>query len=230
MNTETSFLNVNKPEIAFDSDHDPYSEKTYEQGKKALDDFISKGNLVEDTQERIYIYKMQMGDHVQHGILGLTSIQDYENNLIKRHEYTLKKKEDDRTRLINAQNANVEPVFLTYQGHPEIRERIHKIVNESACYATVDSRDGIIHELWLCSTEDSEFFTDSFQKVPALFVADGHHRTQAAYNVGKMRRDQAIKEGKEVTGKEDFNFFISLVIPDVDLKIMDYNRLIKSLN
>lgn len=170
-----------------------------------------------------------MGSHIQHGILGLTSIADYEKNVIKRHETTLKKKEDDRTKLINTQNANVEPVFLTYQDHPEIRERILKIADKNS-YSQVDSGDGVIHELWLCSVEDSEFFSKAFKKVPALFVADGHHRTQAAYNVGQQRRDKAIAEGNLVTGSEDFLYFMSLIIPEQDLMIMDYNRLIKSLN
>jgi uncharacterized protein (DUF1015 family) len=105
---------------------------------------------------------MQMGAHIQHGILGLTSISDYENNLIKRHETTLKKKEDDRTNLISTQNANVEPVFLTYQGNSHIRERILKIALETKSYSKVDSGDGVTHELWLCNSEDTEFFANEF--------------------------------------------------------------------
>ena len=143
---------------------------------------------------------MQMGNHVQYGVLGLTSILDYENNIIKKHEQTLKTKVDDLTNLINAQNANIEPVFLTYHGHPNIREKIHQIVGKSESYTEVVCKDGVIHELWLCDTEDSEFFAEAFQKVPCLYIADGHHRTQAAYNLAKMRKEEAIKEGKVVTG------------------------------
>ena len=109
-----SFLNVVKPEINLPSNTDPYSQEVYDLGKNALKEFRENGLIVEDTQARVYIYKQQMGNHVQHGILGLTSIDDYERNLIKKHEFTLKRKEDDRTKIIDEQDANAEPVFLTF--------------------------------------------------------------------------------------------------------------------
>lgn len=116
-----SFLHVVKPEINLPQIQDPYSVEVHQQGKKALNHFIENEYIQQDEEKRIYIYKMQMGDHVQHGILALTSIEDYENNLIKKHEFTLKKKLDDRTSLIDTQNANAEPVFFTFKGHDYVK-------------------------------------------------------------------------------------------------------------
>lgn len=121
-------------------------------------------------------------------------------------------------------------MFFTFKGHDYVKNKIAEIVSTQEEYAIVNSNDGVIHTLWLCSAEDSEFFVQAFDNIPELFVADGHHRTQAAYNVGKKRRDQAIADGKEVTGEEEFNFFMALIIPDSDLMIMDYNRVLKTLN
>jgi|TARA_B110000285_G_C15073300_1_gene589235 uncharacterized protein (DUF1015 family) len=123
-----SFLHVVKPEINLPQTLDPYSLEVHQQGRKALNHFIENEYIQQDEEKRIYIYKMQMGDHVQHGILALTSIEDYENNLIKKHEFTLKKKLDDRTSLIDTQNANAEPVFFTFKGHDYVKQKIAEIV------------------------------------------------------------------------------------------------------
>ena len=172
-----------------------------------------------------------MGDHTQYGLIGLASIDDYENNRIKRHEFTLPKKEADRTKLTNVQSANVGPVFLTFRDKQEpIKARMAQIVESTPCYGDVTCEDAVRHVLWKCSQEDSAFFIEQFESIPAMYVADGHHRTAAAYNVGKMRREAALEAGQEVTGEEPFNFFMTLFYPADNLLVLDYNRVIKSLN
>ena len=172
-----------------------------------------------------------MGDHTQYGLVGLSTIEDYETNRIKRHEYTLPKKEADRTKLTDVQSANVGPVFLTFRENQEaIKERMAGIVSATPCYGDVTCDDGVRHVLWQCTPEDSQWFVEQFENIQSLYVADGHHRTAAAYNVGKKRREAAIAAGQEITGEEPFNYFMTLYYPADNLYIMDYNRVIKSLN
>jgi uncharacterized protein (DUF1015 family) len=157
------FLNVNKPEITLPASTDPYAEEVYTTGRANLLHFIEHGYLVHDTMERFYIYQQTMGDHTQLGLLGVASIQDYENNVIKRHEYTLPKKEADRTKLTDVQSANVGPVFLTFrENQSTIKERMAHVIT-SPCYGDVTCDDGVRHVLWLCSEEDSTFFMDQFE-------------------------------------------------------------------
>lgn len=224
-----SFLHVNKPEIDLDPATDPYDKSVYITGRDNLKHFIEKGYLVQDTEATFYIYQQTMEGHSQRGIMGLASIQDYETQHIKRHEFTLAKKEEDRTKLTDVQNANIGPVFLTFRDNQEaIDARINKIA-ESQPYGDVTCDDGVQHVLWKCSQDDAEFFETAFGEVPNLYIADGHHRTQAAYNVGKLRREKFIEEGHEYTGEEPFNFFMTLFYPADNLKILDYNRVLKTL-
>lgn len=228
---EMSFLNVNKPEITMAVDQDPYADEVYETGRTNLLHFIESGYLVQDTEERMYIYQQTMNGHTQFGLIGEASVDDYEHNRIKRHELTLAKKELDRTKLTDVQSANVGPVFLTFKDNQEaIKARMNQIVTSQAAYGDVTCDDGVRHVLWQCSVEDSAFFVEQFAAIPALYVADGHHRTAAAFNVGKIRRQRAIDAGQEVTGEEPFNFFMTLFYPADNLMILDYNRVIKSLN
>jgi len=227
---ECSFLHVNKPEIDLDSGVNPYADEFYQKGHDNLVEFQKKGFLVRDEVERLYIYRQIMGDQTQTGIVACTSIDDYEKSLIKRHENTIKKKEEDRTKLTNTQGANVGPVFLTYHDDDAISNRMMEITSNEEPYKSVTCEDGVQHIVWLCSEDDSKFFCTKFESISHLYVADGHHRTAAAYNVGKIRRDAALEAGQEVTGEEPFNYFMSIIYPDSQLKIMDYNRVLKSLN
>ncbi len=137
-----------------------------------------------------------MGDHTQFGLIGLASIDDYESKRIKRHEYTLAKKEQDRTKLTDVQSANVGPVFLTFRENQDaIKNRMAMIVQNQPSYGDVTCEDGVRHVLWKCTADDSLYFVTQFESIQALYVADGHHRTAAAYNVGKMRRQKAIDAG-----------------------------------
>lgn len=178
----------------------------------------------------MYLYMQKMGEREQYGIVGMASIEDYENGLIKRHELTIKKKEEDRTKLSDTQNANLGPVFLTFKDGEEIEKRMMEIALSEEPYSYVVGHDQTEHALWLCSPEDSDFFQAEFEKINCTYIADGHHRAASAFNVGKMRREKAKEEGREVTGEEPFNFFMAIHYPESNLKIMDYNRVLKTIN
>lgn len=227
---EMCFLHVNKPEIDLPVGTSGYDKSVYEKGLENLELFKKAGYLKQDDHSRMYIYKQKMGEQSQFGIVALASIEDYENGLIKRHELTIKKKEEDRTKLTDIQNANIGPVFLTFRDGEAIEKKIMEIVVTTEPYSDVVTDDGVGHTLWKCSPEDSTFFSEEFAQIPHVYIADGHHRAASAYNVGKMRRDKAIAAGQEVTGEEPFNFFMAIHYPESNLKIMDYNRVLKTLN
>jgi uncharacterized protein (DUF1015 family) len=225
-----SFLHCNKPEIDLPDDCDPYDMKVYETGRDNLKSFIDKEIIIKDAEKTMYIYQQTMGTHTQKALVGLASNKDYEEKRIKKHEYTLAKKEEDRTKLINIQNASLEPVFLTFRDNQEpIKNKIEE-VSMRECYADVTTDDAVRHVLWRCTPNESLWFIDEFEKIPNLYVADGHHRTAAAYNVGKIKEKEKIAAGQEVTGDEPFNFFMTLFYPVDSLKVYDYNRVLKSLN
>jgi uncharacterized protein (DUF1015 family) len=168
-----------------------------------------------------------MGDHVQAGLVGLCSVQEYENGSIKRHEFTRKDKEDDRTRHVTEQNANAEPVFLTYKAVPYIDHIVNDIRKLPPVYDVV-TPDGIGHTVWVVTGEPVICeLVNLFNGVPALYIADGHHRTAAAIRYGQARRAAA---GAAATGDEPYESFMAVVFPHDQLKIMDYNRVVKDLN
>jgi uncharacterized protein (DUF1015 family) len=160
----------------------------------------------------------------------LASVDDYENGLIKRHELTIKKKEEDRTRLAATQNANLGPVFLAFKDGEAIEKRMMEIAVNNDPYSHVKGHDDTEHLLWKVPVDDSDFFQKEFEKISYTYIADGHHRAASAYNVGKLRRDEAIARGEQVTGLETFNFFMAIHFPESNLKILDYNRVLKTLN
>lgn len=227
---ETCFLRVSKPEIDLPAGTNLYSPEVYAKGRENLMLFREKGWIREDTHDRMYIYMQKMAGREQYGIMAMASVEDYEKGLIKRHELTIKKKEEDRTKLSDTQNANLGPVFLTYRGGEEIEKRMMEIVQKDAPYSTVNSDDGTDHVVWKCSVEDSAFFSQQFDTIPCTYIADGHHRAASAFNVGKMRRETAKANGVELTGEEPFNYFMAIHYPETNLKILDYNRVLKSLN
>jgi len=159
----------------------------------------------------------------------LSSVDDYENNLIKRHEKTVERKEADRTKLTHVQSANIGPVFLTYLGGEEITAKINNIADTQEAYSSVVSDDGFKHILHRVQKEDCLFFEEQFKQIPATYVADGHHRAASAFNVSKMRKQAAVDAGQEITGKESFNFFMTLIVPGTEIKCYEYNRLVHSL-
>lgn len=221
------YFHVEKPGIDWpdDADQDTVAEK----GRDNLLHFIEKGYLVRDDAERVYIYSQQKDDHVQYGVLCLSSIDDYRDNKIKKHEHTLQATEEERTHLCEVQGANSSPVFFSFKDGEDINKRISEIV-EAEPYGRVTTQDGVIHTLWKWSADDSDWIVNAFESIECTYIADGHHRSAAAYNVGCKRRQKAIDDGKEITGNESFNFFMTVIFPANQTKILPYNRLLKSLN
>ena len=226
---EFSFLHVNKPEIDLPPETDLYSEQVYQKGKDNLQDFISKGFLVQEAEDIVYVYALTMEGRTQFGIVAGASVDDYENDHIKKHELTRKKKEEDRTKLTDIQGANAGPVFLTYTAQEAI-DAIVASVCQRPSYGDVTCDDGVRHQLWKCTPEESQALVGHFERVSHTYIADGHHRAASAFNVGKIRKERALKEGKQVSGNEDFNYFLSILFPHNQLKIYDYNRVLKDLN
>ncbi|HPM76491.1 MAG TPA: DUF1015 family protein [bacterium] len=221
-----SFLHVVKPEIDLPEGTDQYSDIVYATGAKNLARLIDEGYLVRDDRPCYYVYQQRMGQHTQVGIVAAMSVDEYERDLIKKHEHTRKDKEDDRTRHVQELNANAGPVFLTYKARADIDAMVETIRAGAPTYDFI-ADDGIGHTLWVV---DDRAIIDrlqaAFAEVPAMYVADGHHRSASAARVGKLRREA----NPQHTGREAYNHFLAVAFPDNQLKILDYNRVVKDLN
>lgn len=224
-----SFFHCNKPEIDLPEDIDVYSHVVYQTGRNNLLDFIQKGYLVQEEHPILYIYALTMNSRTQYGVIAAASVDDYESGIIKKHELTRKKKEEDRTKLTDIQGANVGPVFLTYRNCDRI-DSITQIVTSNPGFIDVVTDDQVRHTLWKCSIEESAELIDAFANIPNTYIADGHHRAASAYNVCRIRRQRALADGKEIEQDDDCNFFLSIHFPDNQLTVLDYNRVLKSLN
>lgn len=223
-----SLLHVTKAEIDLPKGIDEHSQEVYDKVVENFASFRQKGWLVQDNEEKLYIYAQTMDGRTQYGIVGCTHIDDYFNNHIKKHELTRKDKEEDRMIHVRITNANVEPVFFSYPAHPEVDALVTAIVHNEAPIYDFVSDDGFGHHFWVINdTKVIKRLVELFEKeIPSLYVADGHHRTAAAALVGLEKR----KNKPGFTGKEEFNYFMSVLFPDNQLKIIDYNRLVKDLN
>jgi uncharacterized protein (DUF1015 family) len=225
-----SFLHVDRPEIDLDPSVDIHDSKVYEKARENLDRMITDGEYTQDEQPCLYIYRQIMNGRSQTGIVFCASIDDYINNIIKKHEFTRADKEEDRINHVDYCDANTGPIFLTYKEDQIASEIIEAwIENESKrkpIYNFV-SEDGISHIVWVIDNEIiiSEI-VDLFKEVDYLYIADGHHRSASAVKVGLKRR----AENPKYTGQEEFNYFLAVAFPDNDLMVMDYNRVVKDLN
>jgi len=218
-----SFLHVVKPEIDLEPGVDLYSDAVYAKGAENLKRLKDGGVLIREERPALYLYRQRMGDHIQTGLVTGASIDEYEADLIKKHEHTRQNKEDDRTRHVEALNANTGPVFLTYRARPEIDALVDRLTAAPPTYDFV-APDGIQHVLWVVDEPDEvSALVDSFGEVPELYVADGHHRSAAATRVRKLRQDRNPRH----TGDEPYNFFLSVIFPHDQMLIMDYNRVVK---
>ncbi len=217
-----SFLHVIKPEIDLPEGTDIYSDEVYAKAVENFTAFRQKGYLVRDEQDCLYLYSQTMGDHTQYGLVCCCRADDYET-LIKKHEFTLKPKEDDRTRHVSDLNANAGPVFLTYRDEPEI-DRILNSISVSEPLFNVDAPDGTVHKVW--SIPGGKEIVGAFENVPALYVADGHHRSASAVRVARERAAANLNH----TGEEEYNWFQCVLFPASQLKLMAYNRVVKDLN
>ncbi|MBD3277599.1 MAG: DUF1015 family protein, partial [Candidatus Aegiribacteria sp.] len=222
-----SFLRVVKPEVDLDPSLDLYDTRVYEQGAFNLRHLMEHGEMIQEKKPMFYLYRQVMGDHSQVGLVATVSADDYEKNLIKKHEHTRKAKEEDRIRHIETQNAQCGPVFLTYHDQSEFDEIQQRICGREEPEYDFESPDNIRHTLWLVKDdEDIESINRLFQEVPALYVADGHHRSAAGTIVARRRRES----NENHTGNEEYNYFLAVLFPKSQMKIMAYNRVVADLN
>jgi len=221
-----SVLHVVKPEIDLDPEVDVYSPEVYTTGAANLKKLMNDGILVREAVPALYLYRQRMGDHVQTGLVAGASVDEYEADLIKKHEHTRPVKEDDRTRHIDALDHNTGPVFLTYKARSEIDGLVERLTGAEPVYDFV-APDGIQHVVWVIDDPaDRDALIEAFAQVPELYVADGHHRSAAGTRIRAMRR----AANPNHTGEEPYNYFLSVIFPDNQMKILDYNRVVKDLN
>ncbi|AHE98781.1 DUF1015 domain-containing protein [Thioalkalivibrio paradoxus] len=220
-----SFLHISRPEVDLPADTDPYAPPVYAKARENLDRMLSEGVLARDPEPHYYVYRLTMDTHVQTGLVAAASVDAYDADRIKKHEFTRPVKEDDRVRQIEALNAQTGPVFLAYRSQAGIDTLLARL---SADTAEVDvTLDGVRHELW--AVTDASVIADltaGFDALDALYVADGHHRSAAASRVAATRR----AGNPAHTGDESYNYFLAVIFPHDQLRIMDYNRVVRDLN
>ena len=228
-----SLLHVTKAEIDLPEGHKDSDLETYIKVVENFNSFKDYGWLVQDEEEKLYIYAQSMNPtdanaHWQYGIVACAFSEDYVNKVIKKHELTRKDKEEDRMKHVRLTNANVEPVFFAYPAVNEIDEIVNKIIAGKPVYDFIAKEDGFGHRFWVIDDKAIiarlvELFAT---KVPAMYIADGHHRSAAAALVGQEKKEH----NPHHTGKEEYNFFMTVIFPDNQLKVIDYNRVVKDLN
>lgn len=222
-----SFLNIDRPETQLDPSVDIYSDIVYETANHLLRKHIESGVFIQDRFPCYYIYELIMDGRHQTGIVGCASIDDYIDGTIKQHEKTRADKEIDRIRHVDACNAQTGPIFLAYRSQKEINLIVKEIQSETKPICDFVADDGIEHRIWRISNPVIiDDLQSAFQKLPNLYIADGHHRAASAVKVGLGRRNA----DPDYTGTEEFNYFLSVLFPDDQLCIMDYNRTVRDLN
>ena len=221
-----SFLHISRPEIDLPAGTDPYAPEVYAKAAENLDIMVSKGVLVRDDKPCYYAYRLTMGEHVQTGLVAAASVEAYDADRIKKHEFTRPVKEDDRVRQIEALNAQTGPVFLVYKANETVDGILGEVTAQPPA-VDVTAADGVRHELWVIADDDViGRLTAAFDAMAALYVADGHHRSAAGSRVGNARR----QANADHTGEESYNFFLTVIFPHDQMRILDYNRVIKDLN
>ena len=221
-----SFLAIDRAETTLSPDVDIYDDRVYEHAGELLSDWIRTGRFIQDEIPCYYIYAQTMKGRTQTGIVACASIDDYNHNVIKKHENTRADKEQDRIRHVDACSAQTGPIFLCYRGSDAIREVVARVTAEP-CAADFISEGDIRNRVWVISDpQDCSKIHKAFKDIDSIYIADGHHRCASAVRVGELRRQQ----NPGFTGEEDFNFFLSVLFPEEELKIMDYNRVIHDLN
>jgi uncharacterized protein (DUF1015 family) len=221
-----SFLHISRPEIDLPPDTDPYSPAAYAKARDNLARMLAEGILARDSEPCYYVYGLTMGSHVQTGIVAAASVAAYDSNRIRRHELTRPDKETDRVRQIEALNAQTGPVLIAYPAAPQVDATLAGVAARSPA-VEVAADDGIVHQLWvLRDAQAIAALTAAFDAIPALYIADGHHRSAAASRVAAARRAANARH----TGEESYNRFLSVIFPAHQMRILDYNRVVKDLN
>jgi uncharacterized protein (DUF1015 family) len=218
-----SFLHVSRPEIDLPDGTDLYSDEVYAKARENFDRLIAECPLEMDEEPSLYLYRLRMGDHLQTGLVACCSIDEYDDDLIKKHERTRRDKEDDRTRHLVTLGAQTGLVFLTYRERGRIDAAVAEVTAGAPLY-DFTAPDGIVHTLW--RVPDPARFVELFAEVPAMYVADGHHRSASASRARAQLRDA----NPEHTGEEDYNFVLAVVFPGDQLQILPYNRTVKDLD
>ncbi|MBR5359622.1 MAG: DUF1015 domain-containing protein, partial [Lachnospiraceae bacterium] len=223
---DITFLRIDRAETCFDDSVDTYDDRVYEKANELFRTMLDKGEFVKDDKPCYYIYELTMDGREQTGIVACASIDDYINSVIKKHENTRVDKEVDRIRHVDALSAQTGPIFLAYRADDAINTVVARVKKE-APVNDFTADDGIRHRVWIIDdTSDIESISNAFEGMDSIYIADGHHRCASAVKVGLKRRE----EHKDYTGEEEFNYFLSVLFPDEQLMIMDYNRVIKDLN
>ncbi len=226
MKEPLSFLAIDRAETQFPDEVDTYADCVYEKAKDMLWSQVAEGNYVQDAKDCYYIYELIMDNRSQVGITACASIDDYLNNTIKKHENTREDKEIDRIKHVSTCGAQTGPIFLAYRSNQVINDVVAKVRKNEPLYDFV-SDDGITHRIWCISeSDDIQTIKEAFAGINEIYIADGHHRCASAVKVGLKKRE----ENPNYTGDEEFNFFMSVLFPDDQLMIMDYNRVVKDLN
>ena len=221
-----SFLKIDRAETNFDDSVDTYAPEVYQKAKEILDEEIARGIYEKDDSEAYYIYELTMNGRAQTGLVACASVDDYVNNVIKKHENTREDKEIDRITHVDTCSAQTGPIFLAYRAQDAINKRVEANKEKEPVY-DFTAVDGVKHRVWKMSDpEDVEAIRKAFENLNQIYIADGHHRAASAVKVGLKRR----KENPAHTGKEEYNFFLSVLFPHDQLMIMDYNRSVTDLN
>lgn len=220
-----SFLHISKPEIDLPEGTDPYAPEVYKKGAENLQKLVNDKVLMRDDKPHYYVYRLIMEEHQQTGLVVTASVADYDTNRIRKHEYTRPDKEDDRVRQIDALNAQTGPVFLTYRNNAIVEGITDKVSKTEPLY-DLTADDGVKHTIWLVSDdEDINTLTSTFDAMDCLYIADGHHRSASASRIAAQRN-----KGQEHSGDKAHDYFLSVIFPDNQMQILDYNRVITDLN
>lgn len=217
-----SFLHVGRSDIDLPPDVDPYDERVYLKARDNLKAFMRDGTLIQDRDPSLYLYELTMAGRSQVGVVGCVHIEDYEQDIIKKHERTRKDKEDDRTRHVLTLNANAEPVFLTYPAQPFLDRLSAAEMRARPIYDFTS--DGVRHRVWI--VRNTADYLDGFRRTAAAYVADGHHRSASAWRAGNERKARNPAH----SGLEEYNWFLAVLFPANQLEIMAYNRVVRDLN
>ena len=218
-----SFLHVSRPEIDLPPGTDIYSDAVYRKAVENFEKLISACPLENEAEPSLYFYRLIMGQHEQIGIVACCSIDEYDNGTIRKHERTRRDKEDDRTRHMLMLKAQTGPVFLTYRQRDEIDEQVAAAISVAPLY-DLTAADGVRHTIWRLAQTDA--LVNSFESVPLLYIADGHHRAASASRARAELKQQSFAH----TGKEDYNYFLTVIFPDLQMQILAYNRTVHDLN
>ena len=226
-NEPDSFLKIDRAEVQFENEINIYSKEVYEKARDTLNDMIDEGIYIQEDKDVYYIYQLTMNGRKQTGIVACSSVDDYINNVIKKHEKTREEKEQDRINHVDYCNAHTGPIFLAYRGNEIINSIVSNVINNTEAKYDFVAEDGIGHAVWVIDEEQAiKTIENAFATINEIYIADGHHRAASAVKVGLKRREK----NTNYTGKEGYNYFLSVLFPHSELKILSYNRVVKDLN